>query len=167
LGGGGWGVGVWGLGVGGLGCTGFPMRMGKMVSSLPLRMGRAEEGLATTCFTSTNACMRRMMRKRQTKRFPGHAPQQHHGAVVEHDKHTDGPAEGGSKFAAAASKVAGAPLVSCRFVSMDASAKPSFSYGSSPSGWSASRASASPLQIAGHRILKMTCRRFALPWSHC
>ena len=33
---------------------------------------------------------------------------------------TDGAAVGGSKFAAAASKVAGAPLGSCRFVSMDA-----------------------------------------------
>ena len=46
------------------------------------------------------------------------------------DKHTDGPAGGGSKCAAAASKVAGAPLGSCRFVSMDATAKPSFGYGS-------------------------------------
>jgi hypothetical protein len=42
---------------------------------------------------------------------------------------TDGAAVGGSKFAGAASKVAGAPLGSCRFVSMDATAKPSFSYG--------------------------------------
>jgi hypothetical protein len=49
---------------------------------------------------------------------------------VEEDKHTDGPAEGGSKCAAAASKVAGAPLGSCRFVSMDATAKPFFGYGS-------------------------------------
>ena len=45
-------------------------------------------------------------------------------------KYTDGAAVGGSKFPAAASKVAGAPLGSCRFVSMDATAKPSFSYGS-------------------------------------
>jgi hypothetical protein len=45
-------------------------------------------------------------------------------------KFTDGPAVGGSKYAAAASKVAGAPLGSCRFVSMDATAKPSFGYGS-------------------------------------
>ena len=45
-------------------------------------------------------------------------------------KYTDGPAVGGSKYAAAASKVAGAPLGSCRFVSMDATAKPSFGYGS-------------------------------------
>ena len=37
---------------------------------------------------------------------------------------------GGSKYAAAASKVAGAWVRSCRFVSMDATAKPSFSYGS-------------------------------------
>ena len=41
-----------------------------------------------------------------------------------HDKNTDGPAVGGSKFPAAASKVAGAPVESCRFVSMDASANP-------------------------------------------
>ena len=46
------------------------------------------------------------------------------------DKYTDGPAVGGSKYAAAASKVAGAHLGSCRFVSMDATAKPSFGYGS-------------------------------------
>ena len=45
-------------------------------------------------------------------------------------KHTDGPAEGGSKCAAAGSKVAGAPLGSCRFVSMDATTKPFFGYGS-------------------------------------
>jgi hypothetical protein len=45
-------------------------------------------------------------------------------------KYTDGPAVGGSKCAAAGSKVAGAPLGSCRFVSMDAMAKPSFCYGS-------------------------------------
>ena len=49
---------------------------------------------------------------------------------MEEDKHTDGPAVGGSKYAAAASKVAGAPLGSCRFVPMDATAKPSFCYGS-------------------------------------
>ena len=24
-----------------------------------------------------------------------------------------------------------------------------------------------PLQIASHRILKVTCKHFALPWSHC
>ena len=41
------------------------------------------------------------------------------------DQNTDGPAVGGSKFPAAASKVAGAPMESCRFVSMDATAKPS------------------------------------------
>ena len=35
------------------------------------------------------------------------------------NKYTDGAAVGGSKYAAAASKVAGAPLGSCRFVSMD------------------------------------------------
>ena len=46
------------------------------------------------------------------------------------DKNTDGPAVGGSKFPVAASKVAGAPVESCRFVSMDATAKPSFGYGS-------------------------------------
>ena len=45
-------------------------------------------------------------------------------------KHTDGPAVGGSKCAAAGSKVAGAPLGRCRYVSMDATAKPSFCYGS-------------------------------------
>ena len=45
-------------------------------------------------------------------------------------RNTDGPAVGGSKYAAAASKVAGAPLGSCPFVSMDATAKPSFGYGS-------------------------------------
>ena len=43
---------------------------------------------------------------------------------------TDGAAVGGSKSAAAASKVPGAPMESCRFVSMDATAKPSFGYGS-------------------------------------
>ena len=40
----------------------------------------------------------------------------------------DGAAVGGSKFPAAASKVAGAPMESCRFVSMDATAKSSFGY---------------------------------------
>ena len=45
-------------------------------------------------------------------------------------KYTDGAAVGGSKYAAAGPKVAGAPLGSCRFVSMDATAKPSFGYGS-------------------------------------
>ena len=50
------------------------------------------------------------------------------------DKYTDGPAVGGSKFAAAASKLAGAPLGSCWFVSMDATAKPSFGYGSRLTG---------------------------------
>jgi len=42
---------------------------------------------------------------------------------------TDGAAVGGSKFPAAASKVAGAPMGSCRFVSMDATAKPSLAGG--------------------------------------
>ena len=45
-------------------------------------------------------------------------------------ENTDGAAVGGGKFPGAASKVAGAPLGSCRFVSMDATAKPYFSYGS-------------------------------------
>ena len=55
-------------------------------------------------------------------------PAPDHQGLVLLDKHTDGPAVGGSKCAAAASKVAGAPLGSCRFVSMDATAKPSFCY---------------------------------------
>ena len=49
--------------------------------------------------------------------------------MLQSDKHTDGAAVGGSKRAAAGSKVAGAPLGSCRFVSMDATAEPSFSGG--------------------------------------
>ena len=57
-------------------------------------------------------------------------PAQTRPGVDRVDKYTDGAAVGGSKFPAAASKVAGAPMESCQFVSMDATAKPSFSYGS-------------------------------------
>ena len=51
-----------------------------------------------------------------------------HTALREQDLfgNTDGAAVAGSKFPAAASKVAGAPMESCRFVSVDATAKPSF-----------------------------------------